>query len=1452
MVAYVVPAAESTLDSAVLRRALADRLPDYMVPSAFVGLAALPLTPSGKLDRRALPAPQRQADTYRAPRTPEELVLCQIYAEVLGFDRVGLDDHFFAMGGHSLLATKLVSRVRSVLGVELSIRAVFEAPTIAELVSRVRHGAAARAPLMPQPRPARLPLSFAQSRLWFLNRLDGPNAAHNIPLAVRLEGPLDVEALEMALADLVERHESLRTTFPDDGGIAYQEIVEPDRARPVLVRESITEAALAARLTDAAATAIDVERELPIRTWLFSLASQRHIFLLVLHHIAGDGWSMGPLTRDIASAYAARRNGHAPSWEPQLLQYADYTLWQREWLGTEEDTTGVMSQQLAFWRRALADAPEELTLPSDRPRPPIASYRGGSVPVHVGAAGHARLRELARRHGATVFMAMQAAVSAFLSRLGAGADIPLGTAVAGRGDQGLEHVVGFFVNTLVLRTDVSGDPSFSALVARARAVALDAYAHQDVPFEQLVDALQPIRAFGRHPLFQVMLLVQNLDEVSLQLPDVEARLEPLAIGAAKFDLTISFVERRSANGEPLGMDGEFQYSLERFDADTMVGLASCFERFLADLIDAPEKPLRDLAMLTEAERAVVVTDWNATATALPPATTADLFEAQVARTPDAVALESETETLTYAALDARAAALAAHLRAHGVGPEAFVGLALDRSVALVVAVLATFKAGAAYLPLDPAYPPARLAQLLADARPAVVLTTTPHRASLPAPLAAPVLILETLGPPPPGDGTPADRGRAPRSPDHPAYLLYTSGSTGTPKGVLVPQRGLVNQIAWMRRAYPLTAADAVLQKTPLGFDVSAWELTWPLASGARLVLARPDGHGDPAYLRRLLTTARITVVHFVPSLLQVFLDETAGTPPPRLRLVFTSGEALPPALLPRVAAQLGAPVTISTARPRPPFTSPPGPAPRRPPPSRSAAPFPTPGSMSSTPALAPVRLGVAGELYIGGLVLARGYHRQPALTATRFVADPIVPSPGPACIAPATAPAGAPTASSTSSAAATRQVKLRGVRIELGEIEAVLAAHPAVAQAVVVPRDTGTGTLHLAAYVVGTLPQAALADTLRPYLQTRLPEPLVPAFFTRLDALPLSPNGKLDRRALPAPAVHATEFRAAPYAEELALCQIFADVLQLKQVGPNDNFFGLGGDSILSIEVVSRARQAGLGLKPRDVFQQPTIAALAAVAQPSAAPAASCPSDEGFGDARDVVPTPMMRTFLDGAARIDRFSQSMLVRVPAELTASHLVGILDALIDTHDALRLRAERTATQWRLVIEPRGSRSARESVTHVDLLGLDASAVRVRMQTSVSDAERRLDPERGRVLQAVWFTGVESGRLCLVIHHLAVDAVSWQILLSDLAAGWQMVSRGEPVTLLPCVTSFGDWTHRLADSAGAPATLSELPLWKMALAGIVPILPGAMLFIPRATHLGTQDITRLKCRPRQRRRS
>ncbi|WP_158103132.1 non-ribosomal peptide synthetase, partial [Streptomyces tricolor] len=680
LVAYVVGATAAAIDPGALLARAATALPDHMLPSAVVPLDELPLSPNGKLDRRALPAPAAAPTAAprpgRGPRGPREDILRGLFAEVLGVERVSADDDFFALGGHSLLAMRLISRVRTVLGVEPAVRDLFEAPTAARLAERLDGAAGARAALTPVPRPGRIPLSAAQRRLWFLHQLEGPSATYNVPMPLRLSGELDVPALRAAIEDLVARHESLRTVFPEADGTPYQRILDGEAARPVVDAVAVAPADLDAAVAGAVGHTFDLTRDLPLRAWVFTTAPDDHLVLLLAHHIVSDGASLGPLVGDLSAAYTARRAGGAPEWEPLPVQYADYTLWQREVLGEESDPESVISRQIDHWRTALAGLPEQLELPTDRPRPAEASHRGETVPLSLDAETHRNLTRLARDHQSSVFMVVQAGIAALLTRLGAGTDIPIGTPVAGRTDSALDDLVGFFVNTLVLRTDTSGDPSFTELLGRVRESNLGAYAHQELPFERLVEIVAPARSLSHHPLFQVILTFQNSSDIDVDLPGLTVRDHPLEAASAKFDLSFALEEQVDDEGVPAGMSGSVEFATDLFDRETAVAVADRLERLLRSVTTDPSRPLSTLDVLSEEDRRLLLREWNDTARAVPDTTLPELFQAQAARTPQAIAVQHDDATLTYAELNTRANRLAHHLIGRGIGPEQYVALAL--------------------------------------------------------------------------------------------------------------------------------------------------------------------------------------------------------------------------------------------------------------------------------------------------------------------------------------------------------------------------------------------------------------------------------------------------------------------------------------------------------------------------------------------------------------------------------------------------------------------------------------------------------------------------------------------------------------------------------------------------------------------------------------------------------
>ncbi|MEU5188110.1 amino acid adenylation domain-containing protein [Streptomyces klenkii] len=1433
LVAYVVPAAGAVADPAALRAALGAHLPEYMVPSAVVVLGALPLNVNGKLDRQALPEPGAAdfAGTGgRAPRDEREALVCGAFAGILGLPAVGADDDFFALGGHSLLATRLVGRIRTALRTDLTVRDLFEARTPAALARRTRHTGPGRSGPTARPRPPHpqeLPLSPAQARLWFLHHLQGPSTAYTIPCSLRIDGTVDTEALRAAFADVVARHEALRTVYPDTDGRPYQKILAPEDAHVSFSVREVTPQQLDEAVAEAGAHAFDLAAEPPVRATLLSSGPGTHVLCVALHHIAGDEWSEGVLLRDLDTAYAARRRGEAPAWPPLPVQFADHTLWQRDMLA--DPAAG--DRLTAYWTERLAGLPGELRLPADRPRPAEPSGRGGAVRLRLPAALHEALRGYAHRTGTTPFMVTQAAGALLLGALAGTHDVALGTPVAGRSDEAVENVVGFFVNTLVMRHDLSGTdgggaPTFDELVLRARETVLGALAHQDLPFDKLVEIAAPERSLGRHPLFQVM--VQHRKEAAGldRLLGARTTLLPDPLHAARFDLAFTFVE--SADGTHT--DLTVIHASDLYDHETAGLLGDRLLHVLGQALAAPGRPVDRVDVMSPGESRALAEEWNATDRIVPGGTLVTRFADRLAAAPDATAVVFEGRTLTYRELDALAGRLARTLAAAGAGPDRVVAVAVPRSAELMVALLAVLKSGAAYLPLDLDYPAERLAYMIEDAAPVCVVTAATEADRLSATADVPVVLVDGAAEPP----SQATALRPAAGPGHAAYVIYTSGSTGRPKGVVVSHRAIVNRLDWMAETYGFGPQDRVLQKTPASFDVSVWEFFLPLVSGAAVVLARPGGHREPDHLAELAARSGITAAHFVPSMLTAFTtaaeqDEAIRTGFGGVRRVFCSGEALPAAAVDRFAAlwpdielhnlygptEAAVDVTYHRAEP-------------------GAGTVPIGRPVWNTrlhvldAALRPVPVGVPGELYLAGDQLARGYLGRPGLTASRFVADPHAD--GQRMYRTGDLVRRRPDGAVEYLGRTDDQVKVRGFRIELGEIEAALTALPGVAQAAVAARPLAPGGApQLVAYAVPAPGAAPDAQELREALAGQLPEHMVPAVVTLLDALPLSVNGKLDRKALPEPARAAAARPAAPAparggSPAAAMARVFAEILGLPEVGENENFFALGGDSIVSIQLVSTARKAGFTIAAKDVFQHPTPAALAAAGrpadqEPAGAPAAPAVAEEA--EDGEFPPLPVVHWLRERGGPVDRFNQSVLLTVPAGLRPAPLREALADLARNHPALRLRLDRTGGLWTQEILPAAEAPAvtdPATLRRADITGLDATALHELLTKEADASAAVLDPGSGTVLRALWCDAGPGadGRLLLTVHHLAVDGVSWRILVPELADAYAARAAGRAPALEPEATGPRAWAAQLLHHAHTRARTAEAAYWRTAPAG------------------------------------
>ncbi|WPO69806.1 non-ribosomal peptide synthetase [Streptomyces sp. KN37] len=1202
LVSYVVPAEDGLAEELprILTALASDRLPSYMVPSAVVVLDVLPLNVNGKLDRNALPAPEYATGTSaRGPVTLQEELLCGVFAQVLGLDSIGVDDDFFALGGHSLLAVRLISRVRTVLGVEVPLRALFETPTVAGLAAGLAGAGQARLALTAGERPERIPLSFAQQRLWFISQLEGPSSTYNIPFALRLFGEVHRQALNAALRDVIGRHEVLRTVFPTtEGGEPYQHVIEIADLDWQLEYADVSSGELDDAMATAVAHAFDLTSEVPIQATLFEADADEQVLVIVMHHIAGDGWSTAPLARDLSTAYAARSKGRAPEWEPLPVQYADYALWQRELLGDETDPDSLTARQLSHWRDALAGAPEELELPFDRSRPAVASHVGHRIPLVVPATVHARLVEVARVEGVTTFMVLQAALATLLSKLGAGTDIPIGSANAGRTDEALDDLVGFFINTLVVRTDLSGDPEFREVLGRVREASLAALAHQEVPFERLVEELAPSRSMARHPLFQVQLDLQNNAEAVLDLPGARTGNVAVAKTTAKFDLEVRVSEAFDEQGAPAGVWGSVVAAADLFDRETVEGLGERLVRVIGSLVADPLTRLSTVDVLGEVERCRVLEEWNDTAADLGAALVPELFAGQVARVPGAVAVVGEGVSVSFAELDARANRLARYLAGQGVGVESLVGLCLPRGIEAVVAVLAVWKAGAAYVPIDPGYPAERIGFMLADSGVALTLTTEEVLDDLPAGRNRFVALDSTLV----EMQLAAASAEAPEvtvEPQALAYVIYTSGSTGRPKGVGVTHGGLANYVMWAADTYRMqdTAGGAPLHSS-LAFDLTVTSVLVPLVSGSAVVVSEAGGAEGLAEL--LKSPGDFGLVKAVPAhlpLLTEMLDDAQIASSARTWVV--GGEALPGGVVRDWLSRAPGSVVVNEYGPTETvvgccvFEISAGQV------VGESVPIGRPIANTRLYVLdeflQPVAPGVAGELYVAGVQLARGYVRRPGLTAERFAANPF--EPGGRMYRTGDVARWTTDGLLEYLGRADEQVKVRGYRIEPGEVQAVVAAHPQVAQVAVVAREDVPGDTRLIAYIVPTDlddTEPELPTQIMQFAATRLPEHMVPSAVVVLDTLPLTANGKLDRKALPAPEQTHSKGRGPTNRQEEILCAAFAELLGLPDVGVHDDFFALGGHSLLAVRLTSRIRaELGVEVPLRVLLAASTVAALA-------------------------------------------------------------------------------------------------------------------------------------------------------------------------------------------------------------------------------------------------------------------
>ncbi|NEP32739.1 non-ribosomal peptide synthetase [Moorena sp. SIO3B2] len=1430
LVAYLVPSDQRPVLSEI-REWIKEKLPDYMLPSAFVVLEKLPLTPNGKVDRKALPAPAKTRPDldvpWVAPRNGVEEKLVSIWSEILGFEEIGIHDNLFDLGGHSLIATQIITRIWDIFQVKLLLHNLFEATTIAQLSQIIQQAQTSQEEsqllaIQPMVREGNLPVSFAQERVYFIEQL-APNRAYQFQSTLRFKGQLDVRVLEKTLTEILRRHEIFRTTLPAVEGRPFQVIhPAPSIQLPVVDLQAVPESNQDSEIQ----RHLDVElqkpfdlTQLPLVRWTFlRLSPQDHILLHVEHHMVHDGWSFNIFLRELVELYKAFSTGDLSPLPEPTLQFVDFAHWQREWVKGE-----AAQRQLAYWQQTLSGSAPLLELPYDRPRPAEQTYQGTSIRTELPLHLCQDLRRLGRQEGSTLFMTMFAAFLTLLHRYTGRDDLNVGTAVANRRIPGTEGLIGMIVNNLVLRTDLSGDPSFRTLLHRVRQVTLEGYANEDLPFDKVVDALNPVRDLSHNPLFQVMFSFHDSPLSDLKLPGLEMSLyEALSNQSAKFDLDVVTIPRSEQRvGQGSTAEGEegitmiWEYNSDLFDGTTIERMMGHYQILLEGIVANPSQKLSQVPILSPDQEHQLLVDWNQTQ--------ADysingcihhLFEAQVQNSPEAVAVSFAGQHLTYGELNAKANQLARHLQTLGVKPETLVGLCIDRSLDLIVGLLGILKAGAAYVPLDPAYPSERLSYMVNDAQ-VSVLVTKKQWSTLKSEHPMAVVCLDTQE-----DVISQYSTQNPEStvtPEDLAYVMYTSGSTGQPKGVMIEHRSLVNFTKAAVITYKITKSDRILQFASISFDTAAEEIYPCLTQGATLILRTEEMiQSIPEFVDQS-QRLQLTVWNFPTAYWHLLCSELTQERlvlPESLRLVIIGGERALPEKVSLWLEFVGDSVTLVNSY---------GPTegtviatvsqlvnqPQQGQPIAIGRPIPNAKTYVLDESLQPVPVGVPGELHIGGAGVARGYLNRPDLTQEKFISDPFNQDSNSRLYKTGDKVRYRADGNLEFLGRLDNQVKIRGFRVELGEIEAVLNQHSQVFQSVVVAREETPGNKRLVGYVVPHDKGQIEINAVTQMLKETLPPYMVPSSLVMLDALPLTPSGKVNHRALPVPERLNLE-TLGDLEEPLTwieghLRKIWAEVLGIAQVGIHDNFFELGGDSIVSIQMIARAARSGLQFTPKQLFQHQTIAELAEVV------GTTRKVEANQGLVTGIVPlTPIQQWFFqENLPDPHYFNQSILLHVTLDLKAEVLEKAVGHLLVHHDSLRLQFVKEKEHW----QQRNTKPDQPTpVEIVDLCKLTAEEQVTALKHKEAEQQASLDLSSGLLLGVTWFQCGQdhSDYLLLVIHHLAVDAISWRILLEDLGTLYQQIDRGEEIQLPLKTTAFQDWSNQLVDYAASQELATELSYW------------------------------------------
>ncbi|WP_018612579.1 non-ribosomal peptide synthetase [Segetibacter koreensis] len=1411
LVGYVVPK-KGSLDREVLMRYLSSKLPQYMIPGLWVEIKKLPLTPNGKIDRKALPdvdaSEEALSQQYQGPRNVVEAKLCVIWQDLLEVERVGIHDNFFELGGDSLLAMRLISYIGKELEVEVIVKDLFVHCTIAALSAHIeRQNKQLLLPVIERrAREERIPLSFSQERLWFIDRLEG-SVQYHIPQVLRVKGKLNADALEASFKGVMHRHEVLRTVIKEDEGRGWQYIKEEDGWRLEIVYGSLYNEdtdALQSYIQQLIVQPFNLAEDYMLRAQLIKLEEEDQVLVITIHHIVTDGWSTPLFVKELTELYAAYEQGRPPNLPSLPIQYADYAIWQRQYLHG-----AVLEAKLSYWKEKLQEV-QVLQLPTDFVRPAVQSTKGAVEGFLIDKQLGEQLKTLSKQQGTTLFMTLLAAFKVLLFRYSGQEDICVGSPTASRQQQEVEGLIGFFANTLALRDKVKGDASFVELLQTVKATTLDAYQHQEVPFEKVVDEVTRERDVSRNPLFQVMFASQNTRDVpELHLGNTEISTEVFADMTAKFDLTLFVEETRR------GLQSGFEYCTELFEARTIGRMADHFQSLLQSIVTAPHQKIAALPMLTEAERQQLLEEFNPRPVAYPlDRTIVDLFKQQVESTPDNVAVIFQEQRLSYRELNERSNQLAHYLRSKGVKEECLVPICIERSHEMLVGLLGILKSGAAYVPIDPEYPQERITFMLEDIKANIVVAGKAGKLKLK--ITDELDIIDLFKDWPIIEKMPRTNLQTNFNNNNLAYVVYTSGSTGQPKGVMIEHGSLLNYVLVFKDYFSITQNDFVIQQYSISFDTSMEEIYPALISGGCVCIIK-DGR-DVEKIKQYIEDGLATVLSAAPMTIEWLNNNLSGTG--QLRYVINGGDVLYPSSIDHLFKKVNIVngygpsettigVTYNKVK------------------SISEA------SLIGKP-IANVRIyilghqnqlqaiGIPGEIHIGGLQVSRGYLNRPELTHKKFVQDPFNPLSG--CRMYKTGDMGKWLGDGSIQFLGRKdeQVKIRGYRIELGELESVLQQYDQVRQGVVLAREDKEGRKRLVGYIVptkGSLDREALIL----YLSSKLPQYMVPGLWVEIEKLPLTPNGKIDRKALPD--VDASEealskqYQGPRNEVEAKLCVIWQDLLEVERVGIHDNFFELGGDSIITIQISSRAKRAGYEIRPRDIFLYQDISRLsAAIINNSTASAFQAEQGELLGECSLL---PIQQWYLEKEndnPLISYYNQSMLVGIHKAVTLVELTEALRIVIIKHDVLRFVYKHSVSGWTQIYG-----SSHLTVTECDFRSEPIASLSSTISNKASDYQAGLDIEKGDLLRVVLFQTPNEqpdNRLLLVIHHLAVDGVSWRVLLEDLEVSINSIRNSESLNLGRKSSSYRDWYNALKEYSNHPRLLSQQSRWQTVVENAKPL--------------------------------